>query len=148
MGTPVTVGRCYRELEKNADGFSNVSSLVAVALNHGLRARAYFADMKGLTVLDPPFVLHWRGRHFVVFEAWSKTANGCMTASIVDPYVGRREVDVAVLEREYSGAVVTFESLATNGRLGSRSFGKMVGYIAYRILVFPILLTRMLRRHK
>ena len=143
-GVYVSVDECYGKLAKNERGFSSALGITTVAASYGLRARAYFAETHALRLLETPSILHWRENHFVVFEGWSSESGERPKASIVDPYMGRTDIDIHAFAKQYSGVAITFD-----GRFFPPATARAAGflkYAAYRVFVFPILVSRRLAR--
>lgn len=83
----------------------NAGTLLEVGRHFGLRGRGVkVADVEFLRFLEPGAILHWRFKHFVVFERL-----GRRHVWIVDPAAGRRRVPRAEVARSFTGIALTFE---------------------------------------
>lgn len=80
------------------------SSIIRAASEYALEGRGYKMEPNELTALDAPAILHWRFRHFVVYEG---SANG--RHFINDPEVGHRVVEDDEFKRNFTGVVLCLE---------------------------------------
>lgn len=84
------------------DGTS-VEDILEAARQRGLEANAYSLEIEELGNLPLPQILFWGFDHFVVLEAISR--NGF---EIIDPAHGRRHVDRAEFDRQFTGVTMAF----------------------------------------
>jgi ABC-type bacteriocin/lantibiotic exporter with double-glycine peptidase domain len=105
LGTPVSSAECRRLLPPSVKGV-DAASFNAAARRLGLDARSYAAAGRGaVEQLPMPAVAHWRDRHFVVVEGWSRWRDAVY---LVDPAVGRRTVRWGEFLAGFSGVALTF----------------------------------------
>ncbi|MBS2017645.1 MAG: peptidase domain-containing ABC transporter [Deltaproteobacteria bacterium] len=90
-------------LGSGRDG-ANALAIVDAASAFGLRARGVRIEPEDLKELDEPVVLHWRMRHFVVFD--KVMSDG---VRVIDPGVGPRLVSWSEMDRCFTGIAVVFE---------------------------------------
>ncbi|HEX7166001.1 MAG TPA: peptidase domain-containing ABC transporter [Acidimicrobiales bacterium] len=90
----------------NRDGVT-ARAIVTAARSLGLRARGVRSPLDGLVNLPTPAILHWNLNHFVVLESCGR--NGSVT--IVDPALGRREVERDDVDRAFTGVALLFEGI-------------------------------------
>jgi ABC-type bacteriocin/lantibiotic exporter with double-glycine peptidase domain len=103
-GRKLDTRKLLEVLSIGRDG-SLAQSLIRTAEWFGLRGRGVrLRDVDSLRLLSPGAILHWRFRHFVVFE--KLTARG---AVVVDPAAGRLEVPREVLRSAFTGVALLFE---------------------------------------
>ena len=113
-GREVPLSECSQLLDPGRSGVT-AAGITRAAGQFGLRARGYSVeDLEALRHFDPPCVLHWKFKHFVVLERWR---NGI--ANIMDPAMGRRKIAEAEVRTDFTGVVITFEP--------TRSFSKYKG---------------------
>ncbi|HJW33515.1 MAG TPA: peptidase domain-containing ABC transporter [Holophagaceae bacterium] len=84
------------------DGASALA-LLRAARGFGLEAEAVKVELEHLDDLPVPAILHWDFNHFLVLERL--TAKG---AVLVDPALGRRKVDLAELQKRFTGVALVF----------------------------------------
>jgi FAD/FMN-containing dehydrogenase len=82
---------------------SRASSLLAVARDFGLAARALRLDAAAIRAQPTPLIAHWLGDHFVVVEAFPT-----QQVQINDPAVGRRLLGAEEFAAGYSGVALVF----------------------------------------
>ena len=83
----------------------NAGTLLEVGRHFGLRGRGVrVPEVDDLRFLEPGAILHWRFKHFVVFERI-----GRRHVWIVDPSSGRRRVPREEVARSFTGVALTFE---------------------------------------
>jgi len=70
----------------------------------GLTVKPKRIELEGLSELTVPAILHWGMDHFLVLEHADATG-----AVVNDPASGRRRVDLAELDRSFTGIALTFE---------------------------------------
>jgi ATP-binding cassette subfamily B protein len=73
------------------------------AERHGLRCTAVTLTGDDLPLLTAGAILHWRDRHFVVFERLSQGR-----VHLLDPATGRSAMDVAAFKRAFGGVALLF----------------------------------------
>ena len=101
-GRHVPVAELREQMGVGRDG-ATAGAIVREARRHGLAARGFRAEPAGLAELSPPLVAHWGMNHYVVGERITPR-----WADIVDPAAGRRRVDAAELDEQFTGVVLEF----------------------------------------
>ena len=99
-GKEVELADVRTTLSVGRDGVT-ARAIAEGATRFGLIARGVRADLDQLAVLPRGTILHWEFNHFVVFD---RLARG--KAIIVDPAVGRREIELEELGRKYTGVAI------------------------------------------
>jgi ATP-binding cassette, subfamily B, bacterial len=99
------------------DGNSAVDLLRGARL-FGLEARGLRVEPDALAELALPAVLHWEMNHFVVLERVQRRG-----VTIVDPSLGRCEVDRETLDRSFSGIALELQPGPAFARQRRRSPG-------------------------
>ncbi|APU19896.1 peptidase domain-containing ABC transporter [Actinoalloteichus sp. GBA129-24] len=99
-GRHTSVHQIRDELMIGRDG-SNASALASVAQEHGMIVEAYRGEPDALIDLTGPLLVHWGFSHFVIVEKIDREK-----ASLVDPAGGRRVVERADFDREFTGVVL------------------------------------------
>lgn len=90
-------------LPTGRDGQSALS-LLEVAQVQGLAGRGVKLKAEALSHLRPGSILHWEGKHFVVYEGMTGSRrSGTSYVTIVDPALGRRRIDQETLRRSFTG---------------------------------------------
>ena len=97
---------------------SKASNIVRAARQYGLDAKGYSVEPAMLSGLPMPCILHWNFNHFVVLEGFDG-ARACIN----DPATGRRRVDMAELDRAFTGVVLTFGPGAAFKPIGQKPHG-------------------------
>lgn len=97
---------------------SKASNIVKAARRYGLVAKGYGVEPAALRQFSMPCIIHWNFNHFVVLEGLDSR-----NAYINDPAMGRRRIDLAELDRAFTGVVLTFEPGKEFRRVGSRPRG-------------------------
>jgi ABC-type bacteriocin/lantibiotic exporter with double-glycine peptidase domain len=87
----------------NRDGV-NAFTITQAARSYGLSARGVAADVDELDALPPGSILHWKFKHFVVFERVGR--NG---VHVVDPALGRQRLSWEAFGRAYTGVAIVLE---------------------------------------
>lgn len=107
---PATLADCRKHLAPGPNGV-NALSLSEVALQFGLRARAYSAKTRSaVEELSLPAIVHFGKNHFVVLEGWSRWRD---RVSVVDPAEGRRRLGWSEFLERHSGVALAFEPSST-----------------------------------
>jgi ATP-binding cassette, subfamily B, bacterial len=101
-GRAASLPELRAELGAGRDGTS-AFSLKALAERHGLACSAVAVEGEALERLPPGSILHWEKRHFVVFERWRGGR-----AHVVDPAVGRLQLDRPAFEQAFAGVALMF----------------------------------------
>lgn len=78
-----------------------MGQLVDMAGETGLGARPLRLELGELRDLEMPCILHWRLDHFVVLEKVTRRG-----VTVVDPAVGRRNLDTHEVSRQFSGVAL------------------------------------------
>ena len=123
---------------------ADARGLLEAARRLGLRGRAVKARaLADLRLLPVGAILHWRFRHFVVFGGLDATG-----VTLLDPASGRQQVDLAEMDRSFTGIALIFERAedwqarsAPPNRLFGRLFAKV---LAERQLLGRIVLVSLL----
>lgn len=97
---------------------SKASNIVKAARQYGLDAKGYSVEPAVLRGFPVPCIIHWDFNHFVVLEGFDGRF-----ASINDPATGRRRVDMAELDRAFTGVVLTFRPGETFRPVGQKPQG-------------------------
>ena len=103
-GREVRLGEVRDVAGYGRDG-ADAGMLLAAGQRFGLRGRGVKVEqVEDLEYLPPASILHWRFRHFVVFDSL-----GPKGVAIVDPAAGRRVVPLAEARKSFTGVALTFE---------------------------------------
>lgn len=113
-GAWISLEQLRIECGVSRDG-SKASNIVRAARRLGLDAKGYRREPSELADLPMPCILHWNFNHFVVLEGFSGRH-----AWINDPAFGRRRIDMAELDRAFTGVVLVMETTAAFAKVGSR----------------------------
>src|SRR5262249_28762682 len=97
---------------------SKASNVVRAAQRYGLNAKGYSVEPVALYKMPLPAILHWNFNHFVVLEALDRKH-----AFINAPATGRRRVDLAEVDRAFTGVVLAFEPSETFKKVGTKPQG-------------------------
>src|SRR3954452_16069306 len=97
---------------------SKASNIVKAALKLGLAAKGFRKEVSTLSELPMPCIIHWNFNHFVVLEGIDGDR-----VSINDPAVGRRLVDIAELDRCFTGVALAMEPTEAFRKIGSKPKG-------------------------
>jgi ABC-type bacteriocin/lantibiotic exporter with double-glycine peptidase domain len=97
---------------------SKASNIVKAALKLGLAAKGFRKEVSTLSELPMPCIIHWNFNHFVVLEGIDGDR-----VSINDPSVGRRLVDIAELDRCFTGVALAMEPTEAFRKIGSKPKG-------------------------
>ena len=116
-GTWIPLERLRIECGVSRDG-SKASNIVRAAQRFGLAARAFRQEPATLHLQPMPCIIHWNFNHFVVLEGIDRNQ-----AFINDPAFGRRRIDMAELDRSFTGVVLVFEPAPDFKRVGARPNG-------------------------
>lgn len=81
-----------------------LADLVRMADKLGLAARALRLEVDELPLLPTPCILHWDMNHFVVLAGAGRHG-----IEIHDPATGRRKVEMAEIDRRFTGIALTLE---------------------------------------
>jgi NHLM bacteriocin system ABC transporter peptidase/ATP-binding protein len=111
----VAVGDVAERCGVSRDGSSAVN-LLRAARTFGLGAQGFRAEPAGLRKLDPPFILHWKFSHFLVFDGFL----GGGRVRVNDPATGPRVISEQELDESMTGVVLTFEPTPSFQRAGRR----------------------------
>jgi ABC-type bacteriocin/lantibiotic exporter with double-glycine peptidase domain len=103
QGVDLDLAGAKRVLPPGRGGTSARAVLDAARLV-GLRGRAVRAELQDLRHVPVGSVLHWDFNHFVVLQ--SARRDGVV---LVDPALGRRQVDWAAVDRSFTGVALVFE---------------------------------------
>ena len=102
-GRPTRIQECRSTLEPGRSGVS-ARSIVHVARQLGLRAKALSLDISHFHQLPLPAIIHWEFSHFVIVERWS-----LRHVDIIDPACGRRRLTANEFNAGFTGVALTFE---------------------------------------
>ncbi len=83
---------------------SSAKNILRAARNYGMTAKGYRCEVGSLKEMPWPCILHWGFNHFVVFAGFQRDK-----AVINDPARGIVKVDMAELEREFTGVCLAIE---------------------------------------
>ena len=116
-GAWVPLERLRIECGVSRDG-SKASNILRAARRFGLTARGFRQEPSTLHLRPMPCIIHWNFNHFVVLEGIDGDR-----AFINDPAFGRRRIDMAELDRSFTGVVLVIEPAPDFKRLGSKPNG-------------------------
>ena len=105
-GLRVDIGRIRALTGANRDGVT-ARTIVTAARSLGLHARGVRTNLAGLGDLPAPAILHWNLNHFVVLESCHRGGN----VTIVDPALGRRNLERSEVNRSFTGVALVFEGI-------------------------------------
>lgn len=100
-GKKVSMIKLRKELEVGRDG-SSLEEIKNLLNKKNFDTHAYKATIDTIPNLPMPAIIFWENSHFVVLE---KIKKGIYV--IVDPQVGRRNIEYDEMEKGYSGVVLT-----------------------------------------
>src|SRR5262249_24736023 len=83
---------------------SKASNILVAARRYGFVAKGFRKEPGNLHDMPMPCIIHWNFNHFVVLEGIDRGR-----ASINDPAMGRRKVDMAELDAAFTGMVLAME---------------------------------------
>jgi ABC-type bacteriocin/lantibiotic exporter with double-glycine peptidase domain len=107
-GRRVPLSELRALLPPGRDGHSALSLLEAAKVQ-GLEGRGVKLKAESMLHLRPGAILHWQGKHFVVYEGRaSRRHSEASYFNIVDPALGRRRVDQETLHRSFTGIALEF----------------------------------------
>jgi NHLM bacteriocin system ABC transporter peptidase/ATP-binding protein len=95
---------------------SKAANVLTAARRFGFTASAFRSEPVTLQALPMPCIIHWNFNHFVVLEGIHR-----LTVFINDPAVGRRRIDMAELDRAFTGVVLTFEPNGEFRKIGRKA---------------------------
>lgn len=101
-GKSVTLEELRRECGVSRNGV-NAKNIANVAMFHGLKPRAFRADVEGAKSLQTPAIIHWNMDHFLVLCGFNKKG-----AVIADPAYGMRTVGMDEFSRSFTGVAMEF----------------------------------------
>ena len=116
-GAWIPLERLRIECGVSRDG-SKASNILRAAQRFGLSARAFRQEPSTLHLQPMPCIIHWDFNHFVVLEGIEHNH-----AFINDPAFGRRRIDMAELDRSFTGVVLVFEPPPTFKAVGVKPNG-------------------------
>ena len=119
-GAWISLERLRVECGVSRDG-SKASNLLKAAQRFGLSARAFRQEPSTLQQQPMPCIIHWNFNHYVVLEGIDGDH-----AFINDPAFGRRRIDMAELDRSFTGVVLVLQPTADFKRVGSKPNGLRV----------------------
>lgn len=114
-GKWVPVGEVGERCGVSRDGSSAIN-LLRAARAFGLSAQGFRAEPAALRKLDPPFILHWKFSHFLVFDGFL----GDGRVRVNDPATGPRTISGQELDESMTGVVLAFEPTPSFERTGGR----------------------------
>ena len=83
---------------------SRAGNIVRAARRYGLTADGFKVDLDSVRSVPVPFIIFWGFNHFVVVEGFGPGG----TVRLNDPAIGRRRVNWAEFDRNFTGVVLTF----------------------------------------
>ena len=101
-GVGGVAAECRRLCDAGRDG-TRVRTIIGVADRFGLAGRAVSIAPSEFPSLDLPAIAHWKSRHFVVVERWTRRG-----VEMLDPAHGRQIVPHAAFAESFSGTAITF----------------------------------------
>jgi len=105
-GVHDVAAECRAQCGGGRDG-TTLRTLVTIAGQFGLQARAASIPAHGLGGIALPAIAYWESRHFVVVERWT-----AQRITVVDPAIGRRVLGAAEFAERYSGVILTVDRSA------------------------------------
>jgi ATP-binding cassette, subfamily B, bacterial len=112
-GWPVSLAELRTALGSGRDGTS-AWAIKGVAERYRLECHAMRIGPDDLPLLTAGAILHWRDKHFVVFERLSKGR-----VDLLDPALGRRSIDLAAFNRSFAGVALLFTPTGAGERVGA-----------------------------
>jgi NHLM bacteriocin system ABC transporter peptidase/ATP-binding protein len=100
---------------------SKASNIVRAARSFGLAANGYRKEPTTLHELPMPCIIHWDFNHFVVLEGIDGDR-----VYINDPAVGRRTLDMAELDRAFTGVALAMEPTEAFRKIGNKPRGLLL----------------------
>lgn len=100
---------------------SKASNIVRAARSFGLVANGYRKEPTTLHELPMPCIIHWDFNHFVVLEGIDGDR-----VYINDPAVGRRTLDMAELDRAFTGVALAMEPTEAFRKIGNKPRGLLL----------------------
>jgi len=116
-GAWIPLERLRIECGVSRDG-SKASNILRAAKRFGLTTRAFRQEPSTLHQQPMPCIIHWNFNHFVVLEGIDGDH-----AFINDPAYGRRRIDMAELDRSFTGVVLVLQPSPEFERRGSKPNG-------------------------
>lgn len=101
-GKSVTLEELRQECGVSRNGV-NAKNIANAAMFHGLKPRAFRADVEGAKSLQTPAIIHWNMDHFLVLCGFNKKG-----AVIADPAYGMRTVGMDEFSRSFTGVAMEF----------------------------------------
>jgi ABC-type bacteriocin/lantibiotic exporter with double-glycine peptidase domain len=102
-GRKTSVSECRDFCDPGRDGLT-AQTIVKVARNFGLRAKAYTVNLKNIKYLQLPAIIHWNFNHYLIVEKFTRGR-----VEIVDPAVGYRRLTIDEFDIGFTGVALTFE---------------------------------------
>lgn len=104
-GRPLSLDLLCYETNVSPDGLT-AGDMMRAAKRLGFDCHGYRRDTEGLLNMPMPCVLHWNYCHFLVLE---DIRNGIVYLN--DPATGHKEITMEVLNKHYTGVVLTFRPM-------------------------------------
>lgn len=102
-GCPVPLAELHRTVPPR--GLLDAATLLETAGRYGLDGQGLELPVAALAELRRGSILHWRIDHFVVFDR--VLPEGVL---ILDPALGRRQIDAVELNRRFTGVALEFSA--------------------------------------
>ena len=102
-GRDTSIADAHERCRVGRDG-ATARDIADAARSYGLRVHPYSLELEELHDLRVPAILHWRFSHFVVLEQMTRDG-----AVIVDPAMGRRDIDRDELGESFTGVALGLE---------------------------------------
>ncbi|HFC11659.1 MAG TPA: peptidase domain-containing ABC transporter [Anaerolineae bacterium] len=103
-GYKVSVSDCMRQTSIGRDGLS-ASSIAKAGRQYGLAVKAFaIENIKDFQYVALPAIVHWEFDHFVIVEKWQFNK-----ITLIDPAIGRVEIDHATFGKKFTGIVLTLQ---------------------------------------
>ena len=108
---------------------SNARAILRAARSYGLEAKGYRYGVRTLREQAPPFIIHWKHRHFMVVDGFAGHV-----VHVNDPVTGPRTIDREEFDRGYAGLMLRLAPGAGFVRSGhpprlSRIVSTRLGYL-------------------
>jgi len=105
---------------------SKASNLVRVARKYGLEARAFRMEVAGIAAAEPPLIVFWSFRHFLVVEGFGRDR-----VYLNDPATGPRTCTLDEFDRCFTGVALSFRPGPEFVKGGERQ--SVIGSLARRL---------------
>lgn len=122
-GNPIDLREFRQAMPASSEG-AKLSELITYAQHLGLSSRAVKADLKDISNLITPCILHWEFSHYVVLTRANKR-----TITILDPALGKRTLSTNEFSQGFTGICLELtqnKSLKTRRSSPKFSLAKLI----------------------